>query len=167
MAQLLGDLTKNDWETLQSGKSLRFYSRPEAGERGMPQAVVQRLTAFRPRSTAYLQRYLAAESGLPAGDKLEDRRVLVAKRDEAWAHPPSLQAVIRLTRDLRVQNQVDAPALSIEARPVGETGSTIAPSESMWIWIHPVTTQPGWGDDPPERKAALDHDPVFNREKPC
>jgi hypothetical protein len=166
IAGLLGELTGNNWATLHSGKSLRFYSRPEAGERGMPPAVVQRLTSFRPSTTADLQRYLAAESGLPPGGTLEDRRARVARQDEAWAHPPSLQAVVRLERDLRLQAQVDAPALTIQAWPVGETGSSIAPPESLRIWIHPVTTQPGWGDDPPERKAALDHDPVFNREKP-
>lgn len=171
LARLLGQLTQQDWKVLWQGQRLHLYSKPEAGQRGLPPDVARSVAGLRPSASWDVQHMLADPNLKP--EYVTSLRQMYERQDQQWARADGVRVVIRLRRAAEMgRNSRDRAAPSLTAamvplinNPPGGQPVQLSPQEiNVWIWA--ATTQPRWGYDPPERTAALEKDPVFSASKP-
>lgn len=171
LARLLGRLTKQDWDALWQGRRLRMYSKPEAGERGLPPDVGQSLAAFRPSTSWEAEQRLVRNPENPAAAAAI--RQIYERQDRLWTASDGVRVVVRLHRPSEMGRMFarERAATSLTAAvvpllndpPDGASGGLQPEQIRVWIWA--ANTQPKWGYDPPERLAALEQDPVFTSKQ--
>lgn len=179
LARLLGRLTPQDWQALWQGQRLRMYSKPEAGERGLPPDEAQSLAGFHPSTSWDAQRQLlrADEFGDSPEDRAQFREQLrrsYERQDRFWDSAEGVRVVIRLHRPSEMGRMYSrdraAPSLTAAVVPLAnnppEGGPVRLAPEQLRVWIWASTTQPQWGYDSPERLAELEKDPVFTTRQP-
>ena len=161
LGRMLGHLQPADWDALQNEEPLVYYTNPLAGERGLPNDIAQSLTSFRP-STAPFRQFGAANSPEAAQRQ--------ARSDEVWAGADGVRVVIRMKRPAETsENENAAPGVTVTAIPLASAQQNPRENEGVpeqiRLFIYPMSTQVGWGEDSPERAAALDKDEVLDRQR--
>jgi hypothetical protein len=156
LALLLGRLTPQQWATLRQNRPLRFSTDPKPGELLLPDETARAFRAAHP-SMDDSWRYGNTEFA-------EKERQKQREMETEWAAAPGYQAVIRLDAEQfqrRGSLTLRSYARPLNAAPGRAAAYAQAEGASLQLFAEPADPRPQAEDDSPERRAALEKDPLL------
>jgi hypothetical protein len=162
LALLLGRLSPEQWASLREGRPLVFSTLPQPGQLLLPEEMARDFRAAHPNMDSSW-RFGNAEM---AEQERQRQRDLEAQ----WAAATGYQATIRLNSDHLERDgwlSLDTSAKPVGAgKPAQFSSFEHAEGTSLGFFEEPVDPHHREQEDTPERRAALEKDPVFGAKKP-
>jgi hypothetical protein len=160
LALLVGRLSPQQWAALRQGRALLYSNDPRRGEQLLPAEISQAFRSARP-SMDDTWRYGDAEYA-------EKERQKQRNMEVEWAAASGYRVTVRLDAErFQRQGSLALRAYVTPLRPTAGPPSAYAQAEGASLQLSAEPAEPGSQaeDDSPERRAALEKDPLLGARK--